>query len=205
MRRFKMSVYKKLSEARVMLQSMPLKKSGHNKFAGYNYFELGDFLPSVNTIFNKCGICDVISFDNDFATLTIVDIESGGKIEFKSPMALAALKGCHPVQNLGASQTYLRRYLWTTAMGIVEHDALDSVKQEAPSHEEIVQAAVDANIDSLQYIRRMLSDATADNISFAREAFKEMDETTQRQLWVAPSKCSTAFFTTEERRLIKGA
>ena len=120
-------------------------------------------------------------------------------------MALAALKGCHPVQNLGASQTYLRRYLWTTAMGIVEHDALDSVKQEAPSHEEIVQAAVDANIDSLQYIRRMLSDATADNISFAREAFKEMDETTQRQLWVAPSKCSTAFFTTEERRLIKGA
>ena len=51
-----MSVYKKLSEARVMLQSMPLKKSGHNKFAGYNYFELGDFLPAVNTIFNKSSI-----------------------------------------------------------------------------------------------------------------------------------------------------
>jgi hypothetical protein len=41
-------------------------------------------------------------------------------------MSRAELKGCHEVQNLGAVQTYLRRYLWTTAMEIVEHDALDA-------------------------------------------------------------------------------
>jgi hypothetical protein len=47
-------------------------------------------------------------------------------IEFKCPMSSAALKGCHEVQNLGAVQTYLRRYLWTNAFEIVEHDAIDS-------------------------------------------------------------------------------
>ena len=43
-----------------------------------------------------------------------------------SPMSEAALKGCHPVQNLGAVETYIRRYLWVAALEIVEHDALDA-------------------------------------------------------------------------------
>jgi hypothetical protein len=41
-------------------------------------------------------------------------------------MSEASLKGCHPVQNLGAVETYVRRYLWVTALEIVEHDGLDS-------------------------------------------------------------------------------
>jgi hypothetical protein len=41
-------------------------------------------------------------------------------------MGSAALKGCHEVQNVGAVETYQRRYLWVTAMEIVEHDALDA-------------------------------------------------------------------------------
>ena len=34
-----MSVHKKLMEARLRLQAAELKKTGHNKFAGYYYFE----------------------------------------------------------------------------------------------------------------------------------------------------------------------
>jgi hypothetical protein len=41
-------------------------------------------------------------------------------------MAEANLKGTHPIQNLGAVETYQRRYLWMTAMEIVEHDILDA-------------------------------------------------------------------------------
>lgn len=40
-----MNIYKKLQKCRVDLQNSNLKKSGNNKFAGYSYFELGDFLP----------------------------------------------------------------------------------------------------------------------------------------------------------------
>ena len=123
-----MSVYRKLQEARIELQSKPLKKSGKNKFAGFEYFELGDFLPTIQTIFTEKGLCGTITFYTDLAILTIVDVDKPeDKIEFKSPMSTAELKGCHAIQNLGAVQTYLRRYLWVAAMEIVEHDSLDAI------------------------------------------------------------------------------
>lgn len=123
-----MSVYKKLQEARIQLQATALKKSGKNKFAGFEYFELGDFLPTVQNIFTEKGLCGTITFYTDIAILTIVDVDKPeDKIEFKSPMSTAELKGCHAIQNLGAVQTYLRRYLWVAAMEIVEHDSLDAV------------------------------------------------------------------------------
>ena len=122
-----MSVYKKLQEARCDMQAMTLKKSGHNKFAGYSYFELGDFLPVINDLFKAKGLCSVVSYTADLATLRVIDVEDGTSIEFTSPMGSAALKGCHEVQNIGAVETYQRRYLYVTALEIVEHDALDAV------------------------------------------------------------------------------
>ena len=121
-----MGVHKKLMEARIALQEAPLKKSGHNKFAGYQYFELGDFLPQINEIFYNKGLCGVISYTKDYADLTITDVDDGTSISISSPMVEANLKGAHAIQNLGAVETYQRRYLWMTAMEIVEHDALDS-------------------------------------------------------------------------------
>ena len=109
----------------MLLQNTKLNKSGRNKFAGYDYFELGDFIPAIQAIFEDVGLCGVISYTNEVATLTIHNTEGNDKVEFTSPMSRAELKGCHEVQNLGAVQTYLRRYLWTTALEIVEHDALD--------------------------------------------------------------------------------
>ena len=130
-----MSVHKKLMQARVELQGRKLNKSGNNKFAGYQYFELGDFMPAVNEIFNGLGLCGVISFGSDLATLTICDVEGGEPIVITSPMSEANLKGCHPIQNLGAVETYTRRYLWVTALEIVEHDALDATTgQGKPNH-----------------------------------------------------------------------
>ena len=126
-------VHKKLMQARILLQNAPLKKSGHNKFAGYSYFELGDFIPTINQIFSDVGLCGVVSYDAEIASLTITDVDDGTNIVITSPMADANLKGCHPIQNLGAVETYTRRYLWVTAMEIVEHDALDS---SAPLKEE---------------------------------------------------------------------
>ena len=119
-------VYEKLQKARIRLQHTELKKSGHNKFAGYKYFELGDFLPAIQSIFFELKLCPVVSFGTELATLRIIDTENGGCVTFTSPMAEAQLKGCHPIQNLGAVETYSRRYLYVTAMEIVEHDSIDS-------------------------------------------------------------------------------
>ena len=70
-----MSVHKKLMQARVELQGISLKKSGHNKFAGYKYFELSDFLVPALMIFNELKITPIISFGSDAATMTIINCE----------------------------------------------------------------------------------------------------------------------------------
>jgi hypothetical protein len=78
-------------------------------------------------IFDDVGLVGIVSFTKEQAELRIVDTEIGGEIVITSPFGSAALKGCHEVQNIGAVETYQRRYLWVTlAMEIVEHDALDS-------------------------------------------------------------------------------
>jgi len=130
-----MSVYKKLQQCRVDLQNLNIKKSGKNKFSGYDYFELADILPHINNLFNDHGLCGVVSFFPDLATLRIYDVEKPeSQVEFCSPMAEAQLKGCHAIQNLGAVETYQRRYLYMSALEITEHDVLDAVtgKEEKP-------------------------------------------------------------------------
>lgn len=73
-------------QARIALQGKKLSKSGKNKFAGYNYFELGDFLPTVQEIFLSLGICGVVSYGTEQAVLTIRDCEKpDDKIMISSP------------------------------------------------------------------------------------------------------------------------
>jgi hypothetical protein len=197
-----MGVHKKLMDARIHLQHAPLKKSGHNKFAGYSYFELGDFLPTINSIFYKIGLCGVVSFDKELATLTITDTEDGSEIKLTSPMAEANLKGCHPIQNLGAVETYTRRYLWVSAMEIVEHDALDS---SAPLKEEKVVitptqgAQDDIPPEELQYLQEMAVELIATceqgdpKAAWVKLEGENLDDQQKIALWtLLPSKVRSA-------------
>ena len=124
----KLNLFQKLQKARVELQDMNLKKSGQNKFAGFSYYELSDFLPAINIICNKVGLFTAISFEMDYAILRIYDCEDMDKfIEFKSPMKEIQQKGCNDIQSLGSVETYSRRYLYLTAFEIVENDFSDAV------------------------------------------------------------------------------
>ena len=195
-------VHKKLMQARIMLQNAPLKKSGHNKFAGYSYFELGDFIPTINSIFNEIGLCGVVSYDSEIASLTITDVDDGTNIIITSPMAEANLKGCHPIQNLGAVETYTRRYLWVTAMEIVEHDALDS---SAPLKEEKViitptQGAMDSIPEDEQiYLKELAMDLIAlcdkeePKTAWVKLEAENLDAEQKIALWtLLPSKVRSA-------------
>jgi hypothetical protein len=121
-----MTVYSKLTKALIKLLDVDMKKSGKNKFAGYAYFELGDFIPHVHRIFDEVGLCGVFSFEGPNATLTIHDTEGTGSIAFASPVVSALSPKGQPIQDLGSTHSYLRRYLWLMAMEIVENDAVDA-------------------------------------------------------------------------------
>jgi hypothetical protein len=127
-----MSVYKKLQEARILLQNTKLNKSGKNKFAGFSYFELADFIPQVTEIFNKIGLCGVVSFTNDTAYLTVHETEGDGFISFTSPLVMAENAKGQAIQSLGSTHTYFRRYLWLMCMEITENDVIDAVDQSEP-------------------------------------------------------------------------
>lgn len=154
-----MNVYEKLSQARINLQGCELKKTGHNKFAGYHYFELGDFLPTVQQIFHNLGLLGFVSYSAECATIRIVNAEEPSDFMIiETPMASAALKGAHDIQNLGAVQTYLRRYLWATAMEIVEHDELDAtLGSQKASGKDRLKAAISENGVDLTGIKTILA------------------------------------------------
>ena len=137
-----MNIYQKLNAARDKFHSQEIRKSGLNKFAGYKYFELGDFIIPALKIFSEIGITSVIRFENEYGFMELINTsEPSERILFSSPMSEASLKGCHPVQNLGAVETYIRRYLWVCALEIVEHDALDSADpKDVPVKNEIRSA-----------------------------------------------------------------
>lgn len=137
-----MNVFEKLNEARIRFQCANIKKSGQNKFAGYSYYELSDILPIINTIAKDLKFTCVVNFTKELATLDFVDCENNERVQFTSPMASASLKGCHEVQNTGASETYLKRYLYQNCFEIVENDVLDSTmnpdeqKQQRPPQDQ---------------------------------------------------------------------
>jgi len=155
-----MTIYQKLSNARKSFHARKLTKSGHNKFAGYKYFELGDFVQAGMECLDAEGLVPVISFDASEARLTLFDTQSEATIVITSPMADAQLKGCHPIQNLGAVQTYQRRYLWVTLLEIIEHDALDSsepLKEPAKPTKQAINKLKKAVLESGRDADKMLA------------------------------------------------
>lgn len=78
---------------------------------------------------DKHKLIGLFQMGTETAELRICDMEKPDDVlTFSSPVREAVLKGAHPVQNLGAMITYMRRYLWMMAMELVEADTLDKTK-----------------------------------------------------------------------------
>lgn len=139
-----MSLLEKLAAVRLELQQKKLSKTGKNTFSNYDYFELSDFMPSVTALMQQHKLIGLFRMDAQNAELKIVDAEKNeDSIVFTLPVREATLKGAHPIQNLGAMITYMRRYLWMVAMELVEPDSLDGGKP-------VVKQALDEGSESIQ-------------------------------------------------------
>lgn len=128
------SVMKKLQKSRVDWQSKPRKKSGLNKFQNFKYFVLKDILPTVNEIFNKNGLYSQYNPTKDYAELIITDSSTGDYLTYRIPVQ----KLDNPtMQNIGAINTYSKRYLYMNALEIEEdEDELDSQDLDKPVNKE---------------------------------------------------------------------
>lgn len=124
-----MNLFEKIQKIRVELQNRKLKMSGRNDYSGYDYFELEDFINPLNELMDQYKMTAIPSFTSENATLTAINIEKLDEIfVITSPFGSASLKGCHEVQNIGAVETYQRRYLYQAMFDISEHDSLNATQ-----------------------------------------------------------------------------
>lgn len=126
---------------RVSLQNAKLKKSGKNKFAGFDYFELSDFLPKLNELMLEEDINDRYYIKDGYAVLELVkgdevntytmpfvmfDTPANIKVD-KDTGEVREIKTMQDIQYLGALNTYYKRYLYLNAFGITDGEVIDSM------------------------------------------------------------------------------
>ena len=157
----KKNIYQKLMEVRTNFHKLELKKSGHNKFANFKYFELGDFLVPATKLLNEEGLCPIVTFDNEVAKMVLVNTDNPSEtIEFTSPMRDLELKGANSMQSLGGVETYQTRYLYIQLLNIVESDSFDAVsgKDEHISEKQVKRLYVIAKGKDFNEISKILDE-----------------------------------------------
>lgn len=185
-----MNIFAKLEKARLMFIQSGTKKSGHNKFAGFDYFELEDIVPAKTTIFNEIGLCDYITFTDEMATLTLIDVDDPDQwITFKSPMRNLELKGANAVQVLGGMETYQRRYLYMMVLDIVESDAFDVGQPTPPPPtpksrgNDAFVASVNGIVDKLSMEEKTKAASIIKRLNGGKATYKEIvDPNTQNSV-----------------------
>ena len=131
----KLNVYQKLIKVRHEVLKSNVQKSGKNFGLTYSYFELGDILPVAIPLMDKYGLLTMFNMDHDWASLQIINVDNPTElVNFTIPVVKAQTnKGTTEIQALGSTETYLRRYLYMTALDICENDEVDSDKKVAPT------------------------------------------------------------------------
>lgn len=156
-----MSIWKKIQLVKQKLLEANLKKTGENSFSGFKYYELADFVPTIIKLCNEVGLFTKFSFDNEIATLIIINSDKQEQTEtYTSPMRNLQLKGCNDIQALGGVETYSRRYLYMSAFDIVENDMFDK------------NAGSEKNMQKNQTTTKQTSKATPVQVKTLLEVYK---------------------------------
>jgi len=170
-----MNVYQKVQAVKSEILKANLKKSGKNKFANFDYYELSDIMPTIIELCKKYKLYTHVTFNEEYAVLTIIDTENkqaseiayAKEVRFTSPMRELELKGCNAIQSLWWVESYQRRYLYLMAFDISESDMFDAVswKEEKKEKKEDVKWFNKEDLERLQgnteYLKKF---ATSDDL-----------------------------------------
>ena len=143
-------------DIRVKLQNSKIKKSGKNKYAGFEYYELKDFLPKLNELMKEEKINDVFSIEQEVATLTLIKGEEKQKYTipftlFDTPLNKNGSPSMQDIQYLGALNTYYKRYLYLNAFGITDGEIIDSMdNSELEDNKKVVKTKEELKIQKSQ-------------------------------------------------------
>ena len=130
-----MNVRQKLAKARLYFLNRKVAKSGKNMHLEFKYFELEDIVPVAIRIFANVGLTSFTDFNGETASMTVLNTDNPEEpgitftLPYRENKPIISNQGkevTNPMQALGASTTYLRRYLWMMALDITEPDEVDA-------------------------------------------------------------------------------
>jgi hypothetical protein len=137
-----MSLNESIIKVRVELQNSKLKKTGKNKFAGFEYYELSDFLPKLNELMLKNGMNDQVTIGKEYAELTLIKGDEKQTytipfVMFETPKNKNGMDSMQHIQYLGALNTYYKRYLYLNAFGITDGEVIDSMNNNEITNKKV--------------------------------------------------------------------
>lgn len=130
-----MNVRQKLAKARLYFLNRKVAKTGKNMHLEFKYFELEDIVPVAIRIFASVGLTSFTNFNGETASMTVLNVDNPEEpgitftLPYRENKPIISNQGkevTNPMQALGASTTYLRRYLWMMALDITEPDEVDA-------------------------------------------------------------------------------
>lgn len=135
------TIYKKLAEAKKLIANTKIEKQWENSYNHFKYFTPEQVVKLVQEANEKCGLVNTFSLKRneywEFGVLTIIDIETGDKIEMECATTIPELKGAVSTQQLGWCLTYTYRYCLSISYGIVSNaddlDESENMKRNANS------------------------------------------------------------------------
>ena len=212
-----LNIYEKLGIAREKFLNAGVKKNGVNRYAEYKYFTLDDIIPVKTRLFNELGLLDFISFGNEVATLTLVNMDNPEEtIEFMSQLAPDESLIKNPIQKVGAIQTYVRRYLYMLALDIIESDGIEATTGKetdeennvvpiAPSKKSTRPATVEEREETKAELIDQGGDATDTQIKAIKNGLKKLrgkDDSYEDYVTASVKKIKSGLTKTEAEDLL---
>ena len=166
----KKNVFERLQDVRVDLQKMNIKKDAENNFTKFNYYTLNAILPPINELCQKHRITYTTKFTKEEVTLTLYNQDDlNDTVVFGMPFVMSELKSAPRIQCLGASVSYITRYLMISVFGIAESDFYDSLPEDKLQEVKPVNEAEENKKDEL--IKFIIKNKENENL---KEALKEV-------------------------------
>lgn len=130
-----MTIHKKIATFKKEFHTLKMEMSGLNKHSGFPFFQIQDFIKQATELLEKNGLVFKISFPENRCQGTCIDVETGEREDYFCPVADANIPKATPVQNLGGVMTYVRRYMWSLFLDLVEYDGVDATSGAEPEPE----------------------------------------------------------------------
>lgn len=205
-----MNARQKLAKARLYFLNQKVQKSGKNMHLEFKYFELEDIVPPAIRIFARVGLTTSIQFTNEMAMMNVYNVDNLDEppvtfvVPYREVKLIISNQGkevTNPMQALGSSITYLRRYLWMAVLDITEPDDVDAnlgsedTTEEANEFAEEVAAAAPAKKE-----KKKKAPATAAERKEAKEELTGADgAATEEQVAELKTLCKTLMEKDEEQ------